>query len=46
MRRRYKAGIGVAALTTTLGAGIVAGRKLESRKSIFRKVKDAIEELA
>lgn len=45
MRRRYKAGVGLAAISTAMGAGFLAGKKMESRKSIVHKMKDALSEL-
>lgn len=45
MRRRYKAGLSLAAVSTAMGIGMMAGRRIESRKSIVHKMKDAISEL-
>ena len=45
MRRRYKAGLGLAAMSTAMGAGYLTGKKMESRKSIIHRAKDALKEL-
>lgn len=45
MRRRYKAGLGLAAVGAGMGAGYLAGKKMESRKSVVHRIKDALNEL-